>query len=354
MRHYPALLVSLSLVFTLILYSTLWAQPPRAARVKTITLTSTVAAPTKTFVGSVYFDRISQLSTEVSGSVAKVYFREGDTVNKGQTLVQLDTDFIVKEAGRIRALIELTEARLAHNEKDLNRYKQLLEQQATSATAYDKLFYSVAEIKAQKAAYVAELEATQLRLTKSIIRAPFTARILTKNVDVGNWITTGNTIARLGALSDIYVQVPISEKLLSFSHSGQLVKVWLPATDQHLTGLHRGFRPLVDAQTKNIYVRIKLDNISQPFENMSAEISLPVGHERTQLLVPRDALVTFNGKRFIYSIKEDKAAIVPIEVIGYSGDNAAISGEYLQQGMPVVVEGNERLRPDQPVTVVKD
>lgn len=342
--------------FLLLTTSALASGPtaPPAALVKATPLVQNLAAPTETFVGTVYFDRISQLSAEVSGRADSVLFREGDRVKKGQVLVKLNTEFIDKELMRIQSMIDLTQAKLDHNEKDLARYQQLLKQQATSATAYDQLFYAVAEIKAQKAAYIADLESTQIKKAKSVIRAPFDGRILEKNIDVGNWATTGSPIARIGALSDIFVQVPTSETLLPFSTIGQQVDVWLPATNQHIKGVHKGFRPVVDAQTKNIYSRIQLNQIDQPFENMSAEVSLPTNNKSKQLLVPRDALITMKGQTFIYSIKEGKAAIIPVEIHGFNGDQAAIISPYIQEGMPVIIEGNERLRPDQPVTVVED
>lgn len=350
MRHY------LALVLILFITTTAFAEPPAAppARVKTTPLESTLAAPTQSFVGTLYFDRISQLSAEVSGRADEVLFREGDHVKKGQILVQLNTDFIDKELMQIQSMIDLTQAKLDHNKKDLARYQQLLEQQATSATAYDQLFYTVAEIKAQKASYIAELESTQIKKEKSVIRAPFNGRILEKNIDIGNWATTGSPVARIGALSDIFIQVPTSETLLPFSTIGQQVDVWLPATNQHLKGVHKGFRPVVDAQTKNIFSRIQLEEMTLPFENMSAEVSLATNTESEQLLVPRDALVTFNGQKFVYSINEGKAAIIPIEIVSFSGDRAAIKSPHIQAGMPIVIEGNERLRPDQPVTVIED
>ncbi len=350
MRHY------LALVLILCISTPVFAAPPAAppALVKTAQLQSSLAAPTQSFVGTLYFDRISQLSSEVSGRADKVLFREGDLVKKGQVLVELNTDFIEKELMRVQSMIDLTQAKLDHSKKDLARYQQLLKQQATSPTAYDQLFYSVAEIKAEKAAYITELESTQIKKDKSVILAPFNGRILEKNIAIGNWATTGSPIARIGALSDIFIQVPTSETLLPFSTIGQQVDVWLPATNQHLKGIHKGFRPVVDAQTKNIYSRIQLEQITQPFENMSAEVSLPTNTKSEQLLVPRDALVTFNGQKFVYSIKEGKAAIIPIEIVSFSGDQAAIKSPYIQAGMPIVIEGNERLRPDQPVTVIED
>lgn len=347
----------------LFLLMTLFASPlfaqdgPPPARVKTITLTSQSAAPMKEFTGSVYFDRISQVSSEVSGLVDEVRFREGDRVKKGQVLAKLNTDFTLQEIARIKANIRKTVAQLDHAKKDLKRYEELLSQQATSATSYDQLFFQVREIEAQKSGYQAELKTAELTLQKSTIYAPFGGLVLEKNIDIGSWITSGSFssdggIARLASLDDIYVQVAVNETITPFSKAGQPVDVLLTATNQQLQGTHQGFRPIADLDTKNVFVRVKLNDVPQVFENMSAKVNLPIGTHTTQLLVPRDALITFNGGDFVYSVNEGKAAIIPIAIDGYNGDQAAISSQHLQPGMPIIVEGNERVRPDQPVNVI--
>ena len=57
---------------------------------------------------------------------------------------------------------------------------------------------------------------------------------------------------------------------------------------------------------------------------------------------------------FVYTIKDDKAAILPVNIITFLGDKIGADNPYFVQGMPVIIEGNERLRPDQPVTVAGD
>ena len=84
---------------------------------------------------------------------------------------------------------------------------------------------------------------------------------------------------------------------------------------------------------------------------MSATVYLPSGPQRKLSILKRAALVKFQGKDFVYTVKEDKAAILPVTVVSYLGDRVAVSDPYIVPGMSVVVEGNERLRPDQPVTV---
>ena len=70
-----------------------------------------------------------------------------------------------------------------------------------------------------------------------------------------------------------------------------------------------------------------------------------------QSILKRAALVKFQGSDFVYTVKEGKAAIMPVSVVSYLGDRVAVSDPYIVPGMSVVVEGNERLRPDQPVVI---
>ncbi|NOQ46123.1 MAG: hypothetical protein GQ559_05560 [Desulfobulbaceae bacterium] len=84
---------------------------------------------------------------------------------------------------------------------------------------------------------------------------------------------------------------------------------------------------------------------------MSATVHLPTSAKKNLSILPRDALIKFQGKDFVYTIKEGKAAILPVNVVTFLGDRVAADNPYFVPGMPVIVEGNERLRPDQTVII---
>ncbi len=62
-------------------------------------------------------------------------------------------------------------------------------------------------------------------------------------------------------------------------------------------------------------------------------------------------MIKFQGSDFIYSIKDDKAAIMPVHIVSFMGDKVGVDSPHITAGMVVVIEGNERLRPDQAVRV---
>jgi multidrug efflux pump subunit AcrA (membrane-fusion protein) len=85
---------------------------------------------------------------------------------------------------------------------------------------------------------------------------------------------------------------------------------------------------------------------------MSARVMLPVGTPRKTLIVSRDAVITVSGQTVVYTVKDSKAQMIPVDVIGYQEMVAGVESADLVEGMQVVVKGNERLRPGQMVSIV--
>jgi multidrug efflux pump subunit AcrA (membrane-fusion protein) len=85
---------------------------------------------------------------------------------------------------------------------------------------------------------------------------------------------------------------------------------------------------------------------------MEARVSFNLGTTKKALLVPKDAVVTTGGNRLVFVLSSSMAQPVPVKVIGYYDGNVAVVGS-LKPGDLVVVRGNERLRPGQPVEILK-
>jgi multidrug efflux pump subunit AcrA (membrane-fusion protein) len=77
-----------------------------------------------------------------------------------------------------------------------------------------------------------------------------------------------------------------------------------------------------------------------------------VGERRKALLVSKDAVVAAGNQRMVYRVVSEQVLPVPVKVLGYYGNDAAIEGD-LKPGQQVVIRGNERLRPGQTVQVIE-
>ena len=348
----PLLLALLCLPGTVMAGKKPPAPPP--ARVVVAAVEEKMVAQMAPIVGVLYFDKVSGLSTEVSGLVTSARFREGDRVKKGDVLLKLNTDFIDKDIEMARTKIEQMDVRIEKAEKDLERYEALHQSNAIREKDYDDIRFTHLDRIKEREVLKKQLEVGLLKKAKSVIQAPFDGIVLQKCADVGDWIEPGAELCRIGSIHDVFVKVPVAEELLCHSPHGDTVDVTINATGKRVTGTIAGVLPSADPRTKNCMLKIRLPRLETIVENMSATVMIPVGEPRRLKLVPRDALVSFGGKDMVYTVNGGHAVAVPIHIVSFSGEHACTDSPDIPEGMKVVVDGNERLRPQQPVTVIKD
>ena len=82
---------------------------------------------------------------------------------------------------------------------------------------------------------------------------------------------------------------------------------------------------------------------------MRIDVQVPTLKEQNALLIPRDAVIKRFGQNVVFANAEGKAVMIPVQVIGYRTDLAAIAGEGLAEGMRLVIKGNERIFPNMPI-----
>ncbi len=330
-----------------------FAQGGGPARVVTDTVTERMISPTTRIVGVVDFDTLSGLSPEVSGRIEESNIEEGEVVKKGDTLVRLNTDLLEKDVQIRRKEAEGIGVKIANTRKNLKRFETLFKEAAASEKAYDDLADSLRELVIQQEMVKTTIEKRKLEIDKSALTAPFDGMVLEKLKDVGEWVSPGVPVCTLGSITDLFVQVAVSEDLVEYIQPGQEVVLVINALKREFTGKVTNFVPIADPATKTFEIKIAIPYFQEAIRNMSATVNVPAGKAQKLRMIKRDAVVRNQGKTFVYTIKEDKASILPVNIVGYEGEYVGVDNPNIQPGMPVVVDGNDRLRPDQDVTVVE-
>ena len=329
----------------------LCAQVP-AAKVLVNTIIEQPSAEYTAMQGVLYFDKVSGLSTELDGLVKHIDFSKGDTVKAGDVLVGLNTEFIDKDIHLKKTEIQGLDIRIEHCKKNLNRYEKLFDQDAASETDYEDLSYSHRELVKERAALKVSLAKIMLKKEKSVIRAPFDGIILEKNVDLGAWISHGSAFCKIGSIHDLFVNVPVNEKLLKFIVPGNPMDIVINAYEKKVLGKIEGILPQADEKTKYVSLKVHLPEQKMTVANMSATAYVPTSMERFLKQVPRDALVSVGKKNHIYTITENKAKRLPLDILFLKGEYAYSDSPDLFSGMVVVVDGNQRLSNDQDVIIM--
>jgi len=218
------------------------------------------------------------LTVEVAGTARDVLFQSGEKVRLGQPLIQMDSE--VEQASLGTAQAELGLARVEYQ-----RGRNLIDRQAISRSEFDRL-----SAELQKAsASVAQLQAT---LAKKRILAPFAGTIGIRQVDVGDYLASGTTIATLQDLSTLFVDFFLPEQNVPQLAIGQRVRVQVAAyPDQVFEGQIAAINPKVEATTRNLLVRASLANPDEKLlPGMFANLQVLLAGETPQVLVPETAI----------------------------------------------------------------
>jgi RND family efflux transporter MFP subunit len=327
------------------------AQPPPARVVVTEVFEKKIS-PTTPLVGIVDYDTTAGISSEISGLIVQQYLIEGTVVSKGAVLVRLNTDFIQKDMDIIEKEIAELDHKIANNKKNLKRFETLFQQNVTSEKDYDDLASQLKELLTQKDALRVKYAKKDLELAKSTIRAPFKGLVVERFKNQGEWIAPGESICQLAAVDEVVVQVAMSERLIPFVKVGQPIMLTVTALGKSFTGKLKTIVPKVDVKSKTFDIKISIDYQPGLLQNMSAMVNVPTGSVKQLKMIKRDALVRFKGKDFVYTVKDGQAKILPIEVAAVDGEYLGVEVPHIVAGMPIVIDGNERLRPDQKVQVV--
>lgn len=324
---------------------------PPPARVIVSKVMEEEVSQSRSVIGILYYERTSDISTEVAGLVNVVRVNQGDHVKAGDVLVELNTEILDQEIVLTRTRIAQAELRINNTRKNFKRLENLFENQGVSEKDFDDALYAYQDAQKDKQANEDSLKKLLIQKKRSVITAPFDGVILTKNVDSGAWVQQGMQLVSLGSINDLYVRAPISEALLQYIRMGEEVPVIITAFNEEKIGKVVDIDPVADVKTKNVFLKIKIDPLPLVAQNMSATVHVPASPKEQLRVLPRAAIIKNQGKDFIYTIKEDKASILPVNVVTFMGEEVAVDNPYIVAGMEVVVEGNERLRPEQPVMI---
>ena len=223
----------------------------------------------------------------------------------------------------------------------------------------------IAQARAQVAMQQVIVGQLKDQLAKHTVISRFDGYVTAEHTEVGAWLKKGDPVAEVAALDEVEISVQVVEQHVAHLHLGTEVRVEVPALpDRVFTGTIARIVPQADVRARTFPVKVRVKNeITQGVpllkSGMYCRVFLPTGPKQKALLVPKDALVLGGPKPVLflvqgYSAKTPQGTVQPVPVeLGIAvGQAVAITGP-VTPGQYVVVQGNERLRPGQPVMVQK-
>jgi multidrug efflux system membrane fusion protein len=304
------------------------------------------------------------VKARVNGELMPVKFTEGQQVRQGETIMQIDPR-------PYRAALDQAKGTLAHDQallKDAHaeyaRYKALFDAGVTSKETLDADEATQGQYLGAIQADKAAIETAQLQLDWCSIQSPINGRIGLRLVDPGNIITANTTnlviINQFEPIA-VYFTLPESDLPQVLHKLATESRIPVDAYDRGdvqklASGVLLTADNQIDTTTGTAKLKAVFDNKDQSlFPNQFVNIHLVLENRPNALVVPSAALQTGLQGSYVWVIDKDAkggttARIQPIKIALAEGQ-VTILDSGLQPGQNVVVDGADRLRPGQAVTV---
>lgn len=276
-----------------------------------------------------------------SGIIEDIFVEEGDYVEKGQVLAQLDKRRY--ELNLIKA-----KADLAGIEQELAKINAVYSRKLVSEDVFEKL-------QAQFDSAKANVELAELDLKETIITAPISGYIAERNAKVGNLTESFQRERMFHIVEQKSLQgiVYLPESELSRIQMDQRATLRVPALENiNVPASVSRISPVIDANTGTFKVTLHVPNDKGSLKaGMFTEVALNYATRENTPLLPRQALVSIDNQSNVFVVREGKALKVPVTLGFEEGDLVEITNG-LTGGETVVTVGHQNLKDQSPVDVV--
>ena len=291
-----------------------------------------------TAVGTLRADETVMIRPEIAGRVATLHFKEGQTVSAGDPLITLDQDeYKAQLAGSV-----------AEAGMDEISFKRLQDLQRKNLTSQQNLDEAKAKLDAARARQTLD----QVRLDKTVIRAPFAGTVGLRLVSPGAYVKPGDDIANLESLGSMKLDFRVPETYLARLATGQTLTARVDAyPDQGFEGTIYAIDPALDPETRTVLLRARLPNKGNKLRpGLFARVSLILERRENALVAPEQAIVPMGQAPFVYRVVDGKAVMTPVKLgLRRPGQVEILDG--LNAGDQVVTDGQLKIRDGSPVTV---
>jgi multidrug efflux system membrane fusion protein len=304
------------------------------------------------------------IKARVSGELLPVKFTEGQNVRPGETILNIDPKPYQAALDQAKGTLAHDQALLKNAQAEYRRYKALYDEGVTSKEVLDadeaNQGQYLGAIEADKAA----IENAQLQLSWCSIQSPIGGKIGLRLVDPGNIITANTTnLVVINQFQPIAVYFTLPENELPQVLHKLAAEKRLPVdaydrgdTQKLASGILMTADNQIDTTTGTDKLKAVFDNKDQAlFPNQFVNIHLVLENRPKALVVPSAAIQTGQQGSFVWVVETDAkgastAKLQPVQIALAEGQ-LTILDSGLTPGQKVVVDGADRLRPNQGVTV---
>lgn len=310
--------------------------PVEMQEVSVDTMVDTLAA-----IGTIRSNESVVLRPEIPGLVKAIHFEEGEPVEAGELLFELDASIYHAELAEAEARFNLARRNYA-------RAAELLDKGSGTARARDE---ALSELEASRAT----VELGQARLEQTKIHAPFSGIAGLRQVSEGAYVLAGQELVNLESVQPVKADFAVPERYLSSVSRGQEITVRVEAfPEQEFKGEVMAIDPRIDATDRSLSVRAVIENPDMLLRpGLFARVDLTVDRREQAILIPEEALMPRGTGFTVYKVVDGKAEQVEVRIGKRRGSQVEIV-DGLSPGDTVITAGQLKVQPGAPVQGVAE
>lgn len=303
-------------------------------------------------IGTVQSLQNALLRTQIDGVLTRVLVKEGQRVQQGQLLAQIDDSTARTALQQASATRKRDEASLLVAQLNLERYRNLLKGQAIARQAVDEQAALVEQLRATLSGDDAAIQAAQVQLSHTRIVSPLTGRVGMRRIDAGNVVHVSDadglfSVVQVDPISVIFAlpqQDLVSvQPLLAEPERVEVEALDRDAGTRLATGKLMAFDNQVDSATGTFQLRAVFPNLDgRLWHGQFVTVQLATAVDRGATIVDTRAVQRREGGNYVFRVHDGRAQVVAITV-GHEQGAAAVINEGLSPGDTVVVDGQSQL-----------
>lgn len=294
------------------------------------------------------------LRSQVTSTVAKVHFADGQFVRAGQLLFTLDERTDEANLAKARAQLVKDQASLADAKRQFERAKQLFTENFISQGAVDTAQTLMESAAASTVADQAAVDASKVSLSFDRISAPISGRVGAVNVSTGSLVQANTTsLVTITQLDPIAIAFSIPQRnlpdaLAALKGRGAAVVAKLADGGGSFKGKLQFVDSSITAGSGTVQAKAVFANKEgKLWPGAYVDISQTVTTLSDATTIPQAAVVQGTRGTIVYVLEDGKARLQPIKVVYAEGGEAAVTG--IKPGDVVVMDGKQNVRPNSPL-----
>jgi RND family efflux transporter MFP subunit len=268
------------------------------------------------------------VSAKLLATIDKMHVTAGDNVQAGEVLIELEGQELQARLDQALQALEAATATYQQAQKEFDRGKQLIEQNALSQSEFDRVIRDLQVARANESKARQAVSEAEVLLSYTKIVATKNGRIVDRFAEPGDVAKPGEPLLVLYDATSLRLEAPVSEQLAVKLRPGDKLKVYVDALNREFEAIIDEIVPQADAPSRSFLVKASLPRSDELYEGMFGRLRIPAG-DRRHLCLATDAVVKIGQLEFVDVVLSDgilERRLIKTGHLGIPGRQEVLSG----------------------------